>query len=137
MDEPRYPFVAHSLGDYWYITFPDLPDCHTDAERWEDIGPRAHEALVDWLNFERAEGNEIPPPTIGEPAELWGRERVLTPETMADQLGISRSRVYSLARSRGIGKRISGVLVFQESDIEKLRPRPPGRPRQSEESPNQ
>lgn len=54
---------------------------------------------------------------------------LLTTEQMAARLKISTRRIRVLAKTRNIGWQISrGVWLFTPDDVDKLRPRLPGRP---------
>lgn len=49
-------------------------------------------------------------------------------------LGITPTRVRALAQARGLGRKPHGspMWLFSEEDIEAMRPRRPGRPRQTQ-----
>ncbi|WP_347243939.1 helix-turn-helix domain-containing protein [Thermogutta sp.] len=62
-----------------------------------------------------------------EPIELY------TAPMAAKRLRISLSRVYQLARRRGLGRRLGRYWIFTESEVEAMRIRGrPGRPRKRE-----
>jgi len=56
--------------------------------------------------------------------------KVYSAQQVADELGISSSRVRRIARMLGIGQRIGQVWVFTAADVARLKayPRTPGRP---------
>ena len=53
---------------------------------------------------------------------------LLTPPQVAEILGIDRSRVLRLAKSRGVGWRFGRDWLFRPADVDAMRERKPGRP---------
>lgn len=63
------------------------------------------------------------------------RINVLTTAQVAQELGLSVRRVQTLAQDRGIGQLLTArQRVFTPSDVAKLRPGKPGRPRKADAS---
>ena len=62
-----YPFLVAPDEGAFFIEFPDLPGCITQAETADAIGAMASDALRAWLETARQFGREIPPPSaIGD-----------------------------------------------------------------------
>ncbi len=60
----RHPIHLYQLEDgSWFVKFPDLPGCMTDADRWEDLPQRIHEAKSLWIEGVLERGDEIPSPS--------------------------------------------------------------------------
>lgn len=58
---------------------------------------------------------------------------LLSSTEMADRLGVTPDRVTQMARERGIGEQVGGIWVFSPEDEKKLKRRPSGRPKSSEQ----
>ena len=58
------------------------------------------------------------------------RMDLMTAEAVATELGISRQRVWALARSRELGWQVGRAWVFTPQDVDAMRDRAPGRPAQ-------
>jgi predicted RNase H-like HicB family nuclease len=136
--ELRYPFRAVPDGEGWSIWFPDLPGCTSFSAAWDEIGTRAREAMEIWLESEIELGHPIPPPSNDGLNDMWpsglsihqtDAATLLTAQDVAAKLGVSRRRVSALAVRRGVGRVIGGARLFATTDIEALRPGPPGRPK--------
>jgi hypothetical protein len=56
---------------------------------------------------------------------------VLTTAEVAKLLGLSTRRVRALAASRNLGQKLGPILVFTPDEVEQMRERKPGRPRQT------
>ena len=54
--------------------------------------------------------------------DLWGTAAVAT------ELGITRQRVWALARARGLGWQVEKAWIFTPAEVDVMRDRPPGRP---------
>lgn len=48
--------------------------------------------------------------------------------TVATELGITRARVWKLARARGLGWQVEKAWIFTPAEVDAMRDRPPGRP---------
>lgn len=139
----HYSFRAEADLDTggWVIWFPDLPGCMSQAETFEEIGPMAQEAFVAWTESVHERGLAIPAPSDtsgdihsqdwGTPAPASGETPSLTAAEVARRLGVSIRRVSTLAASRGAGTMFGRYRLFSENDVEAMRPRSPGRPRQA------
>lgn len=57
-----HPFTVTPDGDSYFIQFPDLPGCMTQAETLYEIGPMAQDAYVNWTEAARDGGFAIPEP---------------------------------------------------------------------------
>ncbi|MGH2607810.1 MAG: type II toxin-antitoxin system HicB family antitoxin [Tepidiformaceae bacterium] len=60
----QYTFnvIAEEEGGY-FIIFPDLPGCMTQAETLDEVVYMAEDARQGWIETEYERGNEIPEPT--------------------------------------------------------------------------
>ncbi len=47
----------------WFIWFPDLPGCMTQADRSAEIGEMAGDAFRGWVEVAHEAGQAIPPPS--------------------------------------------------------------------------
>lgn len=140
----RYSFrVEPSPGGGWTVWFPDLPGCSSWAENWNEIGVEAKTIVGLWLESEHRRGHPVPAPTDfasqvqwpkGNNIEIEGSGPVIGVPDMAKLLGVSPRRVQALAKDRGVGRRFGNYLVFSEADVERLKPRPAGRPRRLAEA---
>lgn len=59
-----YSFRVVPDDGVYFIEVPDLPGCMTQAERLEDIGPTAVDAVRAWLATAREMGRPIPAPSM-------------------------------------------------------------------------
>lgn len=60
----RHPINLYQLEDgSWFVKFPDLPGCMTDADRWEDLPARIHEAKSLWIEGVLERGESVPEPS--------------------------------------------------------------------------
>lgn len=146
-----YAFVAtpSTLGG-WDITFPDLPGCSSHARNWEEVGPMARETSELWLTSMYERNYPIPDVSDWLPdyrakgapnrfGERVGRidglpdpepEPIYSVEQVADVLDLSRRRVQKIAQELDLGRLVSGVKLFNPSDVDTMRRnrRPVGRP---------
>ncbi len=77
----HYPYkVVAELDGAYFIEFPDLPGCMTQALRAEDIGPMAEEIRTLWLETEYERGAEIPLPSA--PVEYSGKFVLRLPKSL-------------------------------------------------------
>jgi predicted RNase H-like HicB family nuclease len=139
--ELAYSFnVEPDPGGGWIIWFPELPGCSGWSERIEDVGSEAKVIARIWLEMERERQHPVPRPLDYQSQEKWSQGNDVSVDDsgpligvpdMAKLLGVSPRRVQALAKERGVGRRFGNYLVFAESDIERLRPRSPGRPSRS------
>jgi predicted RNase H-like HicB family nuclease len=136
--ELRFPFRVVPDGDGWSIWFPDLPGCTSYSPDWEGIGDQAREAMEIWLESEIEVSHPIPMLSEDGLDDMWPEglsvqqpdlRTLLTAQDVAAKLGVSRRRVSALAVRRGVGRVIGGARLFAATDIEALRPGPPGRPK--------
>ena len=128
-------FAAADLEDGgWVIKYPDLPGCMTTADTYEEIAINARNALEAWMKLSIEAGDTIPEPS-DYPLPEWNwpdrgtDNEVLTVRQAADFFGISTRRIRAIASKRNVGMRIGQNIVFRRTDLEKLRPAAPGRPR--------
>jgi predicted RNase H-like HicB family nuclease len=134
----RYPFRVQPERDgSWTIWFPDLPGCSTTALSWDEIGPMAKEVAELWLESEHERGHPVsePSPVV---EDYWPQgTKVMADDygpaigvpAMAKIIGVSERRLRAIANDRGVGRKFGNYLLFLNSDIERLRPLAPGRPR--------
>ena len=81
------------------------------------------------------ENGDLPPEDdfAGDDQGQWpendyrGEYHTYSGPEVAQLLGISDSRVYRLARRRGLGRQIGGVWMYTAADVAALRERPVGR----------
>lgn len=130
----NYSFIAKAdLEDGgWIIFYPDLPGVMSQADTFEEIGEMAEDALRTWVETQLAAGRPIPEPSDFElPAWNWALagEQLKPTKQVAEQLGVSPRRVLALAANRGVGQRFGRSVMFSDADIDRMRPRPVGRPR--------
>ena len=112
--------VTHDDGAY-VVTFPDAPGCVTQVERVEQLVPMATEALAGWLDATLDAGDVVPEPRVKRRAPRGSRsilvpvvptaialrvllrrariEEGLSPEELAQRLGMSAQAVRRLERS--------------------------------------
>lgn len=135
--DARYPFrVEPSPEGGWTVWFPDLPGCAGWAETLRDVGREAETICTLWLESEHRRKHPIPAPSPsngsswpqGHGVEIDGSGPVTGVPDAAKYLGVSERRVQALAKERGIGRRFGRYLLFNQADLEALRPGPPGRP---------
>lgn len=97
----------------------------------------AHEVVTLWLESEHERGHPVPEPSapVDEPWPQGNKvmagdygPTIGAPE-MAKIIGVSERWLRAIAKSRGVGRKFGHYLLFLESDIERLRPLAPGRPR--------
>lgn len=135
---PKYPFtVTLEAGGTFHIVFPDLPGCMSGAESWDEIVPNAQEALVLWLKTAEEIGKVPAAPTIGTDTDYpwryplnYSATPTYSTSEVAARLGVSARRVQAIARDRHIGRRVGRTLFFSPTDVECMKVRKPGRPRQ-------
>ncbi len=130
----RYPFAALPSpdGDGWEIVWPDVPGVIGFAETPEAVGREAVGLMAEYIEDALERGHRVPPPDQGwDPIERTlaaFQHRTLTAQEVADELGVSRRRVHSLAGSRGLGRIVGGQRMFAPSEVDAMRERTPGRP---------
>ncbi len=134
----KYPFAAipDPEGEGWEIVFPDIPGVVGYAESWEAIGEEARSILSEWMVLEDEDGHPLPPPSddwnpIERQPDDFAVPKLYSAEEAAAELGISKRRVISLAKSREVGRIIGNSLAFTDQDVEAMRDRTPGRPKSS------
>lgn len=54
---------------------------------------------------------------------------ILTTDQVGDILGVTPRRVRAIAAKRNVGRQLGGAWFFLPSDVERLRPGKPGRPK--------
>jgi predicted RNase H-like HicB family nuclease len=129
----NYTFVAKAdLEDGgWVIIFPDLPGVITQADRWDEIGEMAEDALRTWVAAQIEDGRPIPEPSdVAVPGWDWATVGVplLTTSEVAERLQVTPRRVLALAANRGVGKKIGHSVMFRPDEVDAMRPGPVGRP---------
>lgn len=132
----KYPFAAvpNPDGDGWEIIFPDIAGIVGFAETWDEIGKEAQSILALWITTSAEDNHPIPAPSSDwDPIEIepgaFRLPEVYSSEEVAKQLGISSRRVFALAKSRKLGRKVGNSLVFTLDDVVAMRERSPGRPR--------
>lgn len=125
--------------------FPDL-DIVTQGDDMADAVFMAQDLLQLWAAAALAAGRELPTPSFGRQAPEGGyvaavavecgaadpEIEVMTAQGAAETLGVSRSRVYAMARSGILESRKEGNLLLISTESVRKRfnePRPAGRPR--------
>ena len=60
-----YTFHAVAVDDGgWFVWFPDLPGCMTEADTFVEVGEMAEDAFRAWITHRYETGLEIPEPAI-------------------------------------------------------------------------
>jgi antitoxin HicB len=60
-----YPFFVTPLEDgSWFVKFPDLLGCMTDADQWGDLPDRMQDAKRLWFESMLDSGHPIPAPNL-------------------------------------------------------------------------
>lgn len=135
----NYTFVAEADQEDggWVVYFPDLPGCVTQGDSFDEVAAMAEDAFRVWVAAQYEDGYPIPEPTYGKPHDWnWSHVEVddsaprFTVANVASQLNVTTSRVYALAKSRKVGTKEGGTILFSRKDIEAMRNRKPGRPTQ-------
>jgi len=138
MKETHYIFrVEPSPEGGWTVWFPDLPGASGWAATLQEVGCEAEAVSTIWLESEQRRKQPIPAPSPavgpfwpqGNTIEIDGSGQVTGVPDAAKYLGVSERRVQALAKERGIGRPFGRYLLFNQADLEALRPGAPGRPR--------
>lgn len=59
-----YPFEVYPLKEGgWFVKFPDLLGCMTDADHWEDLPARMNEVKRLWIESMLESHHPIPEPS--------------------------------------------------------------------------
>lgn len=108
-----YPYVATPDGDGWLITFPDIPEAITDADREDDIPQRAHDALFTALDLYVRTRRLLP-------AASKGRDVVRLGTIVSLKLAVHQLMVGSGVNQAALGRRMgtSAQLVNRLVDLE-------------------
>ena len=88
----HYTAIVTKEGKQTLAEFPGCPGCQTFADPGEDIGARASEALLGWLEAHLVSGQAPPEPKSARPK---GRERALqvpVPAKLAVKLALRWAR---------------------------------------------
>lgn len=86
-----YPFQVFTGEDPGYfITFPDLPGCMTQADSVKDIGAMAEDARRAWIEAEYERGNSIPEPSNTD--SYSGRFNLRIPRSLHQRLDMASER---------------------------------------------
>ena len=102
-----YPFeVLPEPGGSFFVRFPDLPGCFTEAESAAEIAELAEDARRLWIEVEYERGHQIPPPTA--PAGYSGRFNLRLPKSLhralaeeAHREGVSLNQHVAALLARG------------------------------------
>jgi antitoxin HicB len=132
-DSPRHSLddylnMSHSFevipepGGSFFVRFPDLPGCFTEAASPREIAEMAEDARRLWIQVEYERGHEIPAPT--HQAEYSGRFNVRLPRSLHRSLADG-------ARREGVSLNQYVVALLSRSDVlaqgeRALRGSPPG-----------
>ena len=136
--ERQYSFIAEADPDDggWVVTFPDLPGCITQGDTFQEVAEMAEDAFRLWITAQHENGFPIPEPGSHLSSEWdWDKVKVapdvpmFTVPNAAVQLGVSPQRVYQLAKSRGVGSKQGGTILFSHDDVKAMTPRKSGRPK--------
>jgi predicted RNase H-like HicB family nuclease len=79
-----YSFNAVAVADGgWFVWFPDLPGCMTQADRFAEVGEMAEDAFRAWVTDRYDAGLPIPDPVLAAddvPTPEWDTAGVTSPE---------------------------------------------------------
>ncbi len=67
MSKPeRYSMVIEwsDEDDAYIVTVPELPGCHTHGSTYEEAARQGHDAIISWVDAQRASGCAIPAPHV-------------------------------------------------------------------------
>jgi DNA-binding XRE family transcriptional regulator/predicted RNase H-like HicB family nuclease len=88
----HYTAIIMKQGRQTLADFPGCPGCQTFAEPGEDIGERASEALLGWLEAHLASGQAPPEPKLIRPRARTRALRVPVPAKLAVKLALRWAR---------------------------------------------
>lgn len=133
----KYPFAAlpEPDGSGWAIVFPDIPGVIGFSPDLAGIGPEVASILAEWMTGQAEDGRTIPAPSPDwDPIQRKPEDftwSLASADDVAQELGLSKSRVIALAHARGVGRMVGNAFVFRPEEIDALRERHPGRPRKA------
>lgn len=114
-------------GTLWGIWFPDLPGCIAAAPTSAEVIDQAPDALAQWIEVNRADGQAVPPPRSFEEirTDEWvvealakGHVPIVVPVSLLD-LGLDDSTLQAVdqaAEKRGLSR----VEFLRETVLEKI-----------------
>lgn len=138
----KYPFRVQVDADAGYfVLFPDLPGCMTDADDIEGLPAMIEESRSLWIETEYASGADIPAPTQFDHDAYSGKFNLRLPRSLhqtladaAETAGVSLNQYVATLLARGDAQ--ARVEQRLEDLVESLReaglPVPSGRTRVAE-----
>jgi len=131
----RYTFVVRAKDTGWTVHFPDLPGARMYTERIEDVGRVAKSLYSHWAESHFRAGLALPEPNATDMTDQWDLndpkpylELLTTARELSIELGISVTRVHTMARDRGLGTMRGNVRFFTPSEREVMLALPIRRP---------
>jgi len=129
------PYQLELVGDgsgTFVVSYPELPGCFTQIERFEDALPTAREILTGWLSIALEDGEHIPLPRQTE--DYRGRVLVRMPKSLhrwlaetAEQENVSlNARIVSLLSAGWGDYAVSRRLDELSAKIDTLHEERPG-----------
>ncbi len=105
----KYPFrVRVDPQDGFFVDFPDLPGCMTDADDIADLPARIEEARALWIESEYEVGADIPIPTLMDVDVYSGKFNVRLARSLHEALseaseaaGVSLNQYVATLLARG------------------------------------
>jgi DNA-binding XRE family transcriptional regulator/predicted RNase H-like HicB family nuclease len=88
----HYTAIVTKEGKHTLAEFPGCPGCQTFADPGEDIGARASEALIGWLEAHLVSGHAPPEPKSVRPKGRARALRVPVPAKLAVKLALRWAR---------------------------------------------
>lgn len=106
------PYQLEIMGDgtgTFVVSYPELPGCFTQIERFEDAMPAAREILLGWLTIALEDGARIPLPR--QTAGYGGKVLVRMPKSLHRWLAETAAR-----ESVSLNARIVSLLAAGQGE---------------------
>ncbi len=127
----RYTFVVRAKDTGWAVHFPDLPGAQMYTERIEDVGRVAKSLYSHWVESHFRAGLALPEPSATDTTDQWDLndpapylELLTTARELSMELGISVTRVHTMARDRELGTMRGNVRFFTPIERQAMLERP-------------
>ena len=125
----KYPFrVRVDAQDGFFVDFPDLPGCMTDADEIADLPAMIEEAKGLWIESEYEVGADIPVPTLMDLDVYSGKFNVRLARSLHEALseaseaaGVSLNQYVATLLARGdaqarLERRLDGLVDALRSE---------------------